>query len=240
MAESEERQKLLLELSDALRPLSDANEIRLTAATVLGRRLGACRVAYAENAEDDESYLVSPNYVDGAPDMSGRFRYADYGADILPQLRSGQNRIQPDLRHDERLQPHERQALLDAGIGASLNVPLVKGERLVAFIGVNYPTAHDFRPWEIELTEAVTERTWAAVERARVEALLRESERRLEAAFESVPVGVAVFDVEGRAVLSNAMMERFLPSGVVSFRSAAEAMRWRAWDEQGRPLDPAD
>ncbi|NGP17286.1 PAS domain-containing protein [Devosia aurantiaca] len=127
LKEKEARQAFLLELSDALRPLDDPADIQLAAATALGKRVGANRVAYGEDTGDGETYIVSPNYVDGAPDMSGIFRYADYGSDILADLRAGHIRNQPDLANDARLSEAERQAFAVAGIGASLNVPLVKG-----------------------------------------------------------------------------------------------------------------
>ncbi|CCM78262.1 PAS domain S-box protein [Rhizobium mesoamericanum] len=180
LRESEERQAFLLELSDTLRPLADPAAIQLAAATVLGRHLGASRVAYGEDTGDGETFVVSPNYVDGAPDMSGTFRYADYGSDILADLRAGHNRIQPDLAQDERLSEAERGAFAEAGIGASLNVPLVKAGRLVAWLGVNYATPHEFTLCDIQLTEEAAERTWAAVERARAEAALRVSEERFQ------------------------------------------------------------
>ena len=174
----EERQAFLLKLSDAIRPLVDAEGIRQTAANVLGEHLGASRVAYAEDGGDGESFIVYRNYVDDVPDMAGRYRYADFGGDILAQLGSGENRIQPDLANDERLSARERQSFAQAGIGASLNVPLVKGGRLVAFLGVNYKAAHVFLPEEIALVEETAERAWAAVERARAEAALHESDER--------------------------------------------------------------
>lgn len=71
-------------------------------------------------------------------------------------------------------------------------------------------------------------------------AALQESEARLAAAFESVPVGVAVIDTAGAALLSNPEFRRFLPTGIVPSRDPATVGRWRAWDQQGRPLDPRD
>ncbi|KAB0676202.1 PAS domain S-box protein [Aureimonas leprariae] len=179
LRESEERQAFLLKLSDALRPLDDAEDIRLTAAQVLGRHLGANRVAYAENGGDH--FMVARNYVDDTQEIVGRQNYVDFGPDILAELQAGQNRVQPDIRNDGRLSDHQKQGLAAADVGASLNVPLVKNGQLVAFLGVNYPVAHDFQPSEIALVEDVAERTWAAVERARAENALHQSERRLAA-----------------------------------------------------------
>jgi PAS domain S-box-containing protein len=75
-------------------------------------------------------------------------------------------------------------------------------------------------------------------DRKRAEAALRASEARLAAAFESVPVGAAVVDLNGTAVISNTEYRRFLPTGVIPSRDPARCARWRAWDSQGQPLDP--
>ena len=74
--------------------------------------------------------------------------------------------------------------------------------------------------------------------RKRAEAALRESEARLMAAFASVPVGVAEFDMDGKAVLSNAEFRRFLPNGTVPSRDPERGRRWEAWETDGRLIEP--
>lgn len=69
-------------------------------------------------------------------------------------------------------------------------------------------------------------------ERTKTESALRESEARLSAAFESVPVGLAVIDTEGKIVLANAEYRRFLPTGLMPSRDPEHGHRWQAWDEQ--------
>lgn len=193
--ESEARQSFLLKLSDALRPLGDPEDIGLTAARVLGTHLGASRVAYAEDVGDGQHFEVTRNYVADAEDIVGRFRYTDFGSDLLPELRAGRTRVQPNITADKRLTDAEKEALAAVGVGASLNVPLVKDGRLVAFLGVNYPAAHDFRPAEIELAREVAERTWAAVERARAEATLAASEEKYRSLFDSIDEGLAIVEM---------------------------------------------
>lgn len=187
--ETDAREAFLLTLSDALGPLADTEAIRLTAARVLGEYLEANRVAYAEDCGDGEHFDVTPNYVRGVREATGRHRYADYGSDLLSDLRAGRTRVQPDIQNDARLTEAEKAALAEYGVGASLNVPLVKERRLVAFLGVNFPSAHDFTANEIALVREVAERTWAAVERARAEVALRESEKRYRTLFEKMRQG---------------------------------------------------
>lgn len=76
---AQERDGLLLRLSDALRPLEDPVEVQTVALRLLGRHLGASRVAYAEDAGDGEHVILTRSYTDGAPGLEGRYRYADYG-----------------------------------------------------------------------------------------------------------------------------------------------------------------
>lgn len=77
-------------------------------------------------------------------------------------------------------------------------------------------------------------------ERKRAEMALRESEARLAAAFESVPVGIAVIGMDGAASISNESYRRFLPTGVIPSRDPAHVGRWQAWDAEGRPIQPQD
>lgn len=234
------RQAYELALSDALRPLGDPAAVRQTAAAVLGRHLRANRVAYAEDMGDAAHFRVYPNYVDGAADLSGQFRYADYGDGLRAQLLAGRDLVQPDLAHDPALDADQRRAFAQLGIGASMNVPLVKDGRLLAFIGVNFNAAHDFTAEEIALTRLTAERTWAAVEHASAATVLRDSEARLAAAFESVPAGIAAFDTAGRTIVANAEYQRYIPGGLIPSRDPASLNHWRGWDAAGRPLAPHD
>lgn len=77
-------------------------------------------------------------------------------------------------------------------------------------------------------------------ERKRTEQARRESDARLAALFESLPVGVGVFDSSGDITMSNGALHRFLPTSRMPSRDPARVARWRAWDADGRPLRPED
>ncbi|MEO7134692.1 MAG: ATP-binding protein, partial [Vicinamibacterales bacterium] len=61
---------------------------------------------------------------------------------------------------------------------AHIGIPLVKQGELVAGLAVQFDQARSWTPDEIALAEDTAERTRAAVERARTEAALRDSDRR--------------------------------------------------------------
>lgn len=90
------------------------------------------------------------------------------------------------------------------GIRAYVAVPLVREGQIVAYLAVNHTTPHAWTVEEIALIEETAERTWAAVERARAEAALRESETKYRHLFETVGDGICLIEIiedgEGCAV----------------------------------------
>src|SRR5215213_1641034 len=76
-------------------------------------------------------------------------------------------------------------------------------------------------------------------ERRIADLALRHSEARLTALLEQLPVGIGLTDREGRFLIRNSLLNNFVGDRVSSL-DPAFAARWRAWDEQGRPLDPSE
>lgn len=77
-------------------------------------------------------------------------------------------------------------------------------------------------------------------DRKRAENALRESEQRLATAFRLLPVGVAIADCEGRVLVCNDRMRRYLPTGRVPALDPENAGRWRGWQADGFPIAPSD
>ncbi|MBL8879782.1 MAG: PAS domain S-box protein [Phycisphaerales bacterium] len=73
----------------------------------------------------------------------------------------------------------------------------------------------------------------------RHERALRESEARLRGFFEQIPLGVGVMDRDGKWLLSNSIMDTYVPHAIPSVLPE-RGVRWQAWDERGNPLPPAD
>ena len=199
-------------LADALRPLSDPAEVQAEAARALGEHLGASRVHYAELEPDGRHAVVARDYARGVPDGSGRYDLADYPA-LFGNARAGRTLAVDDVEADDRLNPTEKERYAGLPVAAIAVVPLVKDGRLVAVLAVHHDAPHAWADAEVGLVEETAERTWAAVERARAEAALRQSESHLRRVAEAVP------DVLFRAT----------PDGTVDFVNGAfEALTGRA------------
>lgn len=209
-------QAYLLKLTDALRPLEDPVEIQVVAQRVLALELDADRVAYAEDLGDGVHVQLTRDWSNRGPTLTGRYRYADYGYELLRALRDGRSSVRPDIQSDPSLTPEEKAAHAKLGLGATLNVPLVKNGGLVAILAVHYAGPHQFTETEIALTEATAERTWSSVERARAEAALRQNEEKYRELFSSMDQGYCIIQmlyegdeaVDWRYLEVNAAFER--------------------------------
>ena len=237
---SEERQGFLLSLSDELRPIEDPTLVQAKACELLAERLGVDRAYFVEINELAGVATVERDYVrGGAPSLAGRHPISSF-AWAVAILRRGECHVISDTRTSPLVPEEDRAASLALQIGGNMGAPLIKGGRLVGALCVTTITERSWTDEEVSLLRDVAERIWAAIERARAEAGLRASEARLAAAFDSVPVGVAVIDASGATVTANAEYRRFLPTGLIPSRDAARVARWRAWDEDGRSVDPAN
>ncbi|MBW4550767.1 MAG: DUF4118 domain-containing protein [Aphanocapsa sp. GSE-SYN-MK-11-07L] len=181
-------------LADALRPLADPVEVQAIASRVLGEYLGANRVVYFEVQGDN--YVVERDYVNGASPLVGNYPVDSFGPKLLAAYRSGCAVSVADVGADRNLSPAQRLAYAAVQIGAYIGIPLVKGGQLIAGLAVHTAKPRAWTTDEVALAEEVAERTWAAVEQARAEAALRESESQLKLASESAKLGLWFWNLE--------------------------------------------
>ena len=190
-------------LADALRPLTDPVEVQAVAGRVLGEHLGATRVYYAAAATDGR-FVIARDYHDGVPSAAGTYTMDDFGPAIAGAYRAGQTHAVADVVADDSLTAAEQAAYAALGVRAHIGVPVVKGGRLVGLLGGHQAEPRAWTAEEVALVEETAERTWAAVERARSEDALRESEARYRTLFESIDEGFVecemIRDADGKCV----------------------------------------
>lgn len=77
-------------------------------------------------------------------------------------------------------------------------------------------------------------------DRKRTEQALHETRDTLVAMFDALPVGVAVAGQDGKLLLSNQAMHRYLPTGVLPSLDEERYMRWTAFHDDGRLVERRD
>ena len=173
---SEARQSILIALADTIRPLSDPTTVQTEASRVLGEWLRANRVVYFEVQGED--YVVERDYTDAVPSIVGRHPIASFGAEQLALYRAGRTACETDVDTLATRSRIEKEAFSALQIRSYVAVPLVKSGVFVAGLAVHSANVREWTPTEIAIIEDAAERTWAAVERVRAEAALRQSEER--------------------------------------------------------------
>jgi two-component system, cell cycle sensor histidine kinase and response regulator CckA len=182
-------------LADALRLLTDASEIQAIAARTLGESLRASRVIYLEVMANNEEVIVHRNYTNGVAGLSGQYRLEDYRRNLTADHQAGQTQIVTNIPDNLKYTDAEKAKYHDLEIAAHIDVPLVKDNQFVALLAVHQSTPRPWTDTEVKLVEETAERTWAAVERARAESALRESEERYRTLFESIDDGFCTIEM---------------------------------------------
>jgi PAS domain S-box-containing protein len=189
-------------LSDALRLLTDADEIQATAARILGEHLGASRVIYAEVLPGGKDVIVHKNYTNGVAELIGQYRLDEFGRNLTDDHRTGQPVIVPDVANSLKFTDSEKAMYRAIDIAAYLTVPLIKNDQFVALLTVHQAIPREWTEREVKWVEETAEQTWTTVERARTEAALRESEAKYRTLFESIDQGLCIcemlFDEQGQ------------------------------------------
>lgn len=200
---SEERQAFLLRLSDALRHLSEASDIQMTASRWLGDHLKVSRAMYAEISSDGPTA--------GAHIRGQHVREGERFPDHIPgtmfdetfvdgSMWTDDKVVMADIASDPRIREGVREAWLASGIAAAVAVALFKNERVVAIFGIHHAHPRAWSADEVALVEEVAERTWAAAERARAEAALRDSEQRFRQFADAVSDVLWIYNAGSRSL----------------------------------------
>lgn len=196
LRESEEHQAFLLKLSDALRAEPDADAVANRALKMLLDRLGLdqCYITYYRPTEDEAVFPYQLGN-DTVPPLPAKVRLSDF-PEAFEQVLDRTFVIEDDYER-RGLSEAERANSTALGMRAMLASTIRRGERrpLASMVAV----ASRQRRWtsaEIALVEEAAERTWVAIERARAEAALRESEERFRQFAHAAAEGAWIRDAQ--------------------------------------------
>jgi PAS domain S-box-containing protein len=180
LRENDARIAYMLDLLDRLRSLADPYAIQTAATRFLTEHLDVARSYYSEyDVENGRGHVRGQSACLDAPRMPDTFDLADFPAQIA-SLREGKPIVVEDWR-EHAVGERGAAMVAELRVGAQITVPLVQRGRLVASLSVNDTRPRRWSRRDVDLIVETAERTWAAVERARAEAALRESEQRARA-----------------------------------------------------------
>ena len=172
---SEEAQRLLVSVHDAVRGLRDPEQVMWACVSRVGEHFEVSRCTYGEVDSAQTSFTVRRDYTRGVASIAGTHQLENFGPPLIEELKSGRTLTVDDAYGDPRATGASSRAAFEAiDVRASVSVPLLASGRLVAFLAIHHRTVRVWSPDEVTLLEQVAERMWFAVENARAEAKLRE------------------------------------------------------------------
>jgi PAS domain S-box-containing protein len=166
-----------VQLDDAVRPLSNPEEIVATAARLLGEHLQVNRCAYADVEDDQDTFNLTGDYNRDVPSIVGRYTFTDFGDEVLRLMRADEAYVVEDIETHQPA-PRDLAPYRATMIRAVICVPLHKGGRLVAAMAVHQKTPRRWTTDDVRLALTVANRCWEALERAKVTRILETSEER--------------------------------------------------------------
>ncbi|MBR9989164.1 MAG: PAS domain-containing protein, partial [Gemmatimonadetes bacterium] len=168
----ERRRDFLMELGDELRLLDEAVAIMEMAAVATGEHLGVCSVSFADVDVDGHHALVQAEYRNGRIVSTGRYYLEDFGPQLIDRLRRGETVAIEDITSARDATPDLFEGW---GYRSMMAVPVARLGQLVGLFTVLHTAPRYWSRSDISLVGTVMERTWHAVENARVHAALRQS-----------------------------------------------------------------
>ncbi len=210
--QADRRAAFHVDLSEHLGGLSDPRAISLAAATALGSHLGVARAGYGAIDPTEQVVSVERDWTRDSmvASLAGEARILDaFGPAVIAELRSGHTLVVEDCLADRRTQD-EAYAATWAGIGcrALIVAPLIRDRRLRALLYVHEAMPRHWTATDVRLVERVAQRTWDAVERARIEKDLRDSEALKRAIVDAALDCVVTVDDNSRVIEWNPAAER--------------------------------
>ncbi|MDE2405172.1 MAG: PAS domain S-box protein [Sphingomonadales bacterium] len=219
---SETRLRFLDALARAVGEARDAGAILAVTTRMTAEHLGVSNCAYADMDADEDGFTIRGDWhAPATASIVGHYRLADFGERAVRELRAGR----PLIIHDNatELPAAAARTFQDLGIAATICMPLLRQGRLVALMAIHDREPHRWSDYELGIISDVTERSWAHVQRAGAEGVLREREAHHRQILDSaVDYGIVATDLDGRITLWN--------------RGAAAILGWDESEMLGRPM----
>lgn len=168
----------LLDLGEGIRFAADADELLWAVAVALGEHLKASRCGFLEVDVRHDRIIVQRDYHPHLHSVVGSYQLSAVSSTLVSAAEAGQIIAIADTKSDERI-AKTFATWQDSGVGALVITPLLRDGVLVSALVVATSDTREWTEREITLVNIVAERTWLAVERLRLDNVLRESDAAL-------------------------------------------------------------
>ncbi len=207
----EERERFLSALSERTRGLLSPEEVVWEAARSTGEFLHASRCTFVKVDEEQGVFTVGQDWTSEGTDRSaGAFSASRYSEAVLSLFRMGATLVVSDVQKDVRLTDADREAFGAAGVRTLINVPILREGRWAGTFAVNDAKPREWTEEDVALVASVAERTWLAIDSARLfretraraerEALLNQIGEAARGAMEPVEVLAVTVELLGKAL----------------------------------------
>ena len=209
-----DRVRLLAEIDEAARRLLSPEEIVLRSATLLGEFLSVNRCAFADVEEDEDTFNLTGNYLNGVQSIVGRYAFHDFSVECLRCMRAGEPYVVYDSEED-----WSTQAVLEnfraTEIRSVICVSVKRSGVFTAAMAVHCKVPRIWTADEIALVQAVANRVWESIIRIRADKQAMEAREVLNMALEAGHAGVFDWSIQEDRITWSPQLEALygVPAG---------------------------
>lgn len=191
----ENKQRILLELSDSLRLLHEAIPIKKTAMSLTTKFLEADSVYYYE-IENNKWATISPyEYAKNDVSSTENVPFVNSGQQWLDYFLKNEFLIVEDIHADKQFSANEKKIWKKKGIKSAIAVPLIREGQLCAIFAINCINSRIWKEEELILVKEIAQRTWLAIDRANAQKELKISKEKYYNLFDSIDEGYCILEV---------------------------------------------
>jgi PAS domain S-box-containing protein len=141
---AERRNALLVQLDDAIRPISDSHQLVQTVTSLLGGHLKVNACVYAPVNDDQETFDADGDYFVGLAPRIEHYRFSQFGAAVGDRLRDGRTAVISDAEKDDHAAT-ARPFYRLTGIRAAIFTPVLAAGHLAAVLLVHQSEAREWK-----------------------------------------------------------------------------------------------
>lgn len=186
---AEKRMALQAEIGDLIRTIGSPDELMYSVSVAVGQALRTKRTLFNEIDLKNDRESVHRDYcADGVKSVAGVHPITEYSPITSAEMINGKTVVNVDSKTDPRTAAHFERSYEPNGERSYVAVPLLSNGTWVASLWLSDDQPREWSKEDVQMLQGIAERTWAAVEKMRIDAALRESEERFSKAFSSGPL----------------------------------------------------